>query len=178
MLLAVCVLQCAKSLSRDHLFATPWTIALHAPLSMGFSRQEYWSGLPSPSPGGYSEPGIEPEAPGSLALAGGFFTTEPPGKSPASPRPRAKSTVRMLGTSRLSSHLKKLIRLLGTNYCYSAKMNWEGTNPEVGNGTEKILKESTPIGEQWSFLEGVGNDSAFMALKFSILSYFTITECI
>ena len=44
---------------------------------MGFSRQEYWSGLPSPSPGGPSEPGIEPEAPESPALAGRFFTTEP-----------------------------------------------------------------------------------------------------
>ena len=50
-LLAVCVFECAKSLSRDHLFATPWTIALQAPLSMGFSRQEYWSGLPFPPSG-------------------------------------------------------------------------------------------------------------------------------
>ena len=57
--------------------ATPWTVAHQAPQSMGFSRQEYWSGLPFPSPGGIPDPGIEPV---SLALAGGFFTIEPPGK--------------------------------------------------------------------------------------------------
>ena len=52
----------------------PWTVAGQAPPSMGFSRQEYWSGLPFPSPGYFPDPGIEPE---SLALAHGFFTTEP-----------------------------------------------------------------------------------------------------
>ena len=57
--------------------ATAGTVACQAPLSMGFSRQEYWSGLPFPSPGDLSDPGIEPVSP---ALAGGFFTTEPPGK--------------------------------------------------------------------------------------------------
>jgi len=48
-----------------------------APLSTGFPRQEYWSGLPFPSPGDLSDPEIEPTSP---VLAGGFFTTEPPGK--------------------------------------------------------------------------------------------------
>ena len=52
-----------KSLSRVRLFATPWTVAHHAPLSMGFSRQEYWSGLPFPSPGNLPNPGIEPRSP-------------------------------------------------------------------------------------------------------------------
>ena len=52
-----------KSLSRVRLFATPWTVAHRAPLSMGFSRQEYWSGLPFPSPGDLPEPGIEPRSP-------------------------------------------------------------------------------------------------------------------
>ena len=47
---------------------------------MGFSRQEYWSGLPYPPPGDLSDPGIKPVSPVSPALAGGFFTTEPPGK--------------------------------------------------------------------------------------------------
>ena len=47
-----------KSLSRVQLFVTPWTVARQAPLSMGLSRQEYWSGLPFPSPGGLSDPGI------------------------------------------------------------------------------------------------------------------------
>ena len=52
-----------KSLSRVQLFATPWTVACQAPLSMGFSRQEYWSGLPFPSPEDLPNPGIEPESP-------------------------------------------------------------------------------------------------------------------
>ena len=48
------------SLSHVRLFATPWTVAYQAPLSMGFSSQEYWNGLPFPSPGYLSDPGIEP----------------------------------------------------------------------------------------------------------------------
>ena len=51
-----------------------------APLSMGFSRQEYWSGLPFPLPGDLPNPGMEPMCLVSAALAGGFFTSEPPGK--------------------------------------------------------------------------------------------------
>ena len=61
--------------SRAQLVATPWTVAHQAPLSMGFSRQEYWSGLPFPSPGDRSHPEIEPESIMSPVLAGGFFTT-------------------------------------------------------------------------------------------------------
>ena len=58
--------------------ATPWTVAQQAPLFMAFLRQEYWRGLPFPSPGDPPNPGTEP---GSPVLAGGiFFTTEPPGK--------------------------------------------------------------------------------------------------
>ena len=56
------------------LFANPWTIAYQAPLSMEFSRQDYWSGLPSPSPGDLSDPGMEPASP---ALPADSFTTEP-----------------------------------------------------------------------------------------------------
>ena len=65
-------------LSGVRLFATPWTAAQQAPLSMEFSRQEYWSGSPFPSPGDLPDPQMEP---GSPALAGGFFTTAKPGKS-------------------------------------------------------------------------------------------------
>ena len=67
-------------LSHVQLFATLRTAAHQAPLSMGFSRQEYWSGLPFPSPGDLLDPGIEPTSPVFPALAGGFSTTEPPGK--------------------------------------------------------------------------------------------------
>ena len=59
-------------------FTTPWIIAHQVPLSMGFSRQDSWSGLPFPSPGDLPDPGIEPTSPVSPALAGGFFTAEPP----------------------------------------------------------------------------------------------------
>ena len=62
------------------LFATPWTVARQAPLSMGFSRQDYWSGLPCPPPGDLPNPGMEPTSLLSPALAGGFFTTSAPGK--------------------------------------------------------------------------------------------------
>ena len=55
--------------SRVRLFATPWTVARQAPLSMGFSRQEYWGGLPCPPPGDLPDPGIEPEPP-ALAFPG------------------------------------------------------------------------------------------------------------
>ena len=66
------------SLSPVRLFETPWTIAYQAPPSMGFSRQEYWSGLPFPSPGDLPDPGIEPRSPAFQADA---LTSEPPGGS-------------------------------------------------------------------------------------------------
>ena len=66
-------------------FGTPWTLARQAPLSTGFSRQEYWSGLPCPPPGDFPNPGIKPPFLMSPALAGRFFTTdvtwEPPGNT-------------------------------------------------------------------------------------------------
>ena len=67
-------------LSHVQLFVTPWTVARQAHLSMGFSRQEYWSGLPFSSSGHLPNSGNKPESPGPPALAGGFFTTEPYGK--------------------------------------------------------------------------------------------------
>ena len=68
------VAYCAQMLSRVRLCVTPWTAARQAPLSMGFSRQEHWSGLPCPPPGDRPNPGIKPESLGFPALAGGFFT--------------------------------------------------------------------------------------------------------
>ena len=58
--------------------ATPWTAVHQSPLSMRFSRQEYWSGLQVPPPRDLPDPGIEPKSPVSPALAGWFFTTKPP----------------------------------------------------------------------------------------------------
>ena len=67
----MCVLSC---LSHVRLFATPWTAVSQAPPSMGFSRQEYWSGLPCLPPWDLPDPGIEPVSLASPALAGRFFT--------------------------------------------------------------------------------------------------------
>ena len=69
-----------KLLSRVWLFATLWTVARQAPLSMGFSRQEYWSGLSFPSPGDVPNPGIEPRSP---ALQADALSSEPPRKQKA-----------------------------------------------------------------------------------------------
>ena len=63
----MCVLSCVQ------LFATPWTVACQDPLSVGFSRQEYWSGLPCSVPGDLPDSGTAPTSPVSPALAGGFF---------------------------------------------------------------------------------------------------------
>ena len=68
---------CAQLLSLGRFFVTPWTVAHQAPLSMEFSRQEYWSVFPFPIPGYLPDPGIEPVSPASV---GRFFTTELPGK--------------------------------------------------------------------------------------------------
>ena len=65
------------SLSHVRLFATPWTVAHQAPPSMAFSRQEYWSGLPFPSPGDLPDPGVEPRSP---TLQIDALTSVPPGK--------------------------------------------------------------------------------------------------
>ena len=75
----VCMPSC---FSRIQLFATPWTLARQPPLSMEFSRQEYWSGLPCPPPGNLPNPGIKSMSLASPALAGGFFTTSATWEAP------------------------------------------------------------------------------------------------
>ena len=80
--------------SRVWLFATLWTVAHQASLSLGFSRQEYWSGLPCIPPGYLPDPGIEPGSPVSC-IVGGFFTTEPPGKPSDGMKVKVKSLSRV-----------------------------------------------------------------------------------
>ena len=75
--LQVCVLSCSVGSNSVML----WTVACQAPLSMEFSRQEYWSGLPFPPPGDLPDPGIDLTSLVFSALAGRFFSTMPPGKS-------------------------------------------------------------------------------------------------
>ena len=71
----VAVAAAVSRFSRVRVFATLWTVALQAPLSVGLSRQEYWSGLPCPPPGDLPDPGMEP---GSPALQADFLLSEPP----------------------------------------------------------------------------------------------------
>ena len=77
----MCVCMCSVTKSCSTLW-TPWTVACQAPLSMGFSRQEYWSGLPFPSPGDLPNPGIKFTSPESPALASRFFTTSATWEAP------------------------------------------------------------------------------------------------
>ena len=83
-----------KSLSRVRLFVTPWTVAYQPPPSMGFSRQECWSGLPFPSPGDLLDPGIEPRSP---TLQADTLPSEPPGKPQGKNKAQFYSTWRPPG---------------------------------------------------------------------------------
>ena len=83
----VCVCVC-ELLSRVQLFVTPWTVALKALLPMGFSRQEYWSGLPFPSPGNLLDSEIKPECP---ALQADSLLSELPGKPERQSVPHEKT---------------------------------------------------------------------------------------
>ena len=110
-IVCACMLSC---FSRVWLFATPWTVAQQAPLSMEFSRQEYWSGLPFPSPVNLLDPGIKPA---SLALAGVFFTAEPAGEQYTSLKKRIKRRTTILLISKMwqnwpKIHIDKAIFLL------------------------------------------------------------------
>ena len=82
---ATCVLS---HFSRVWPSVTPWTVALQAPLSMDFSRQEYWSGLPCPPPGDLPDPGIKSTSLMSPALAGGFLTTSVSWEAPVAAEQR------------------------------------------------------------------------------------------
>ena len=84
-----------KSLSRVQLFATPWTVARQAPLSLVFSRQEYWSGLPFPSPEDLPNPGIKP---GSPALQADALSSEPPGKPVILLGPKTEQIMQFIAT--------------------------------------------------------------------------------
>ena len=94
-----------KSLSRVRLFVIPWTVTYQAPPSMGFSKQEYWKGLPFPSPGELPNPGTELS---SLALASVFFTTEPPG-APTWMSTQAKMHLRLVSFSVYKLHVNEKI---------------------------------------------------------------------
>ena len=94
-----------KSLSRVRFFGTPWTVAHQAPPSMGFSRQEYWSELPFPSPGDLPDPGIEPRSP---ALQADALTSEPPGKPKGNYKQGEKTAFRLGGNNSKQSNRQRI----------------------------------------------------------------------
>ena len=130
-----------KSLSHVQLFVTPWTIAYQAPLSMEFSRQEYWSGLPFPSPGDLHNPGIKP---GSPALEADALQSEPSGKLKSinvfkkkrrkkeskglDPVATRASGVLCLFPSLLLSPLMSSFLLRGEAFWYQSSINRRGYN--------------------------------------------------
>ena len=109
--LCVCMCVC-QSLSCVQLFMTPWTIAYQAPLSMEFSRQEYWGELPFPSPGNFPNPGIKP---GSPTLQADSLLSEPPGKPGKGDRGR------------------KVVANQGFSTCCNCSNHYFGSKVEVPN---------------------------------------------
>ena len=89
-------------LSHVQLFAISWSVTHQAPLCIGFSRQEYWNGLPFPPPGDLPDPRTEHVSP---ALAGGFFITEPPGT--------LQEVMRLSQTTQTHTHIYTLILVFG-----------------------------------------------------------------
>ena len=105
-----------------NLFPTLWTVARQAPLSMGFSRQEYWSGLPFSSSGDLSNPRIEPTSLMSLALAGGFFTASATREALRnSTRPELRPTWQACGTADYP-HNRVMWRQSATNFTFTLSL--------------------------------------------------------
>ena len=131
------------ALSHVQLFAIPWTVVCQAPLSMEFFRQEYWSGLPSPSPGDFSDPGIEPRcvsctARDSLPLScqGSYFETD----------------IRACKTENTISFLLQKSGYLVTKLCLSTRLlrPWDSLGKSTGVGCHHLLPAqwySLPIQE-------------------------------
>ena len=114
-----------KSLSHVRLFGTSWTVAYQAPPSMGFSWQEYWSGLPFPSPGDLPDPGIEP---GSSAFQADALTSEPPGSNFIKVNILGTGAEILLTESHCSAYFKIMLIIycgLWILYPYGVLLDWE-----------------------------------------------------
>ena len=131
-------------------FVTPWTVACQASLSVEFSRQEYWSGWPLPSPGDLPDPGIEPASP---MLPSGFFTTEAPGK-PINRIARmwAKSLQSCLTLLDPTDHIPPDSSVSRQEYCYALLQGifpTQGPNPFLRHLLHWQL-DSSPLRHQGS----------------------------
>ena len=134
--------KCAKLLQSCLTLCNPWTVARQAPLSMGFSRQGYWSGLPRPPPGDLPDPGIEPKSPGSPALAGGYFTSSPPGK------PKVRVSVSYeLEIAPLDKYTKAALLMLTRRQCkdngWLYRKKWTKSLPKRQD-VAKLVEEKDP----------------------------------
>ena len=130
----------AKSLSRVWLFVIPWTVAYQAPPSMGFSRQEYWSGLPFPSPGYLPSSGIEP---GSPALQADALTSEPPGKPGGKVIGTTDSNTSLICYLCLQGNLNYSLMLLTIRmYFYPSKLIYF---PEYFHGPDSSVQSSHSV---------------------------------
>ena len=135
-----------QSLSHVRLSAILWTVAHQAPLSVEFSRQEYWSGLPFPPPGDLPNPAVEPTCPEAPALAGGFFTTEPP--------PPHKTWQLLL------SHLHSFTSIFLSLSLITKSCNWESKTTHKREMKTSLWKEQTrPILSSVQFSCAVMSDS-------------------
>ena len=132
------------------LFVTPWIVACQAPLSMGFSSQKYWSGLPFPFPGELSHPGIEPISLMSPALTGGFFTTCPTWGANLYKTPQQKSaTIWAWGAPNIHGSAKRVNR----SFCSSSWHMLSKTRKHI-SGTQVVKSLALWINDdQWILAE-------------------------
>ena len=115
---------CAKLLQCVWPFAIPWTVAHQDPLSMGFSRREYWSGLPCPSPGDLPDPGIKPVFLTSPSLAGWFFTISTPWQW------KCSKDAKKVPKERIEQHVKMQIYTEASTFRDLVR-NWEGYDSQA-----------------------------------------------
>ena len=136
--MCVCVCCVCAMLSHVQLFATPWIVAHQALLSMEFSRQEYWSGLPFPPPGDLLDPGTEPTSHKSPTLAGGFFTSWATGE--------ALSSLYLCQIHRATFDLE--LNCSGMNNKYSEEENQGGRRTMSRGSVNKIKGKTSKTSSQ------------------------------
>ena len=165
------------TVSRVWLFATPWTVACQAPLSLEFSRQEYWSRLPFPSPGDILHTETEPTSP---TLAGTFFTNEPPGKPLNGNMLNMPNSILMLTLQERGHHCPHIpeeeneaqrfsdactqnqVAQWWRSTCQCRRLKWGGFNPWVGKISWRKAQQPTPV-----FRKGYSIQSTQYSEKYS-----------